>query len=104
MWSHAALAALMAELSFLAAMTAAPRFCTFGRKVFCSHASSPITCGAGRPPIEACDASGNWVLLWLPQMMAFFTEEMGTPDLRASCAVARFWSSLKGNRIIAMHH
>ena len=43
MWSHAALAALMAELSFLAAMTAAPRFCTVGRKVSLNQAASVIT-------------------------------------------------------------
>ena len=48
-WSEAALAADMADDSFLAAITAAPRFWTVGRKTVLSHSASPMTSGAGLP-------------------------------------------------------
>ena len=58
-WSEAALAALIAELNFLAAMTAAPRFWTVGRKTVFNHSSSLTTSVAGLPPMVAFAASGN---------------------------------------------
>ena len=38
-----------------------------------SHSSSPITSGAGFPPIRAWAKSGNWVFEWLPQIAMFVT-------------------------------
>ena len=49
-------------------MIAAPRCWTPAMNSPSSHASSSMTSGAGRPPIVACHASGNWVEEWLPQM------------------------------------
>ena len=60
-WSEAAFAADMADDNFRAAMTAAPRFCTVGKKTVLSQLSSLITSGAGFPLIVAWAASGNWV-------------------------------------------
>ena len=51
-WSEAALAADMADDSFLAAITAAPRFWTVGRKTDFSHSASPMTSGAGLPILK----------------------------------------------------
>ena len=51
-WSEAALAADMADDSFLAAITAAPRFWTVGRKTVLSHSASPMTSGAGLPILK----------------------------------------------------
>ena len=63
-------------------------------KVSLSHGSSPITCGAGRPPIFALKKSGYIVELWLPQMARFVTAATSTPAFRASWIRARFWSSI----------
>ena len=37
--------------------------------------------------------SGYCVAEWLPQMVMFVMSATGAPDLRASCAIARLWSS-----------
>ncbi len=76
MWSHAALAADMAEDSFRLAITAAPRFWTVGKNTVFNHSSSLMTWGAGVPSMVAWEASGYWVDEWLPQMMTFLTEEV----------------------------
>ena len=92
MWSEAALAADIAELSFLAAITAAPLFWTVGTNSVSSQAwSSPTAC----PLQVAWPASGNWVEEWLPQMVTFLMAEIGCPSLLASWAAALFWSSLE---------
>ena len=56
-----------------------------------------MTSGAGLPPMRALAKSGNCVAEWLPQMAMLVTSATGTPALRASWALARFWSS----RVIA---
>ena len=115
-WSEAALAALMADESFLAAITAAPekitifrkigetekknheieilfffretapRFWTVGKKVVLNQSASLITSAAIFPLIVAWAASGNCVDEWLPQMMTFFTLATSVPALLASWA------------------
>ena len=83
MWSQAALAADIAELNFLAAITAAPRFweldlfislcfsqnirglwltCTIGMNSFWIQASLLIRLTTDLPLIVAWKASGNWVV------------------------------------------
>src|SRR5262245_48571416 len=89
MWSMAPLAAEKAELALRAAITAAPRFCTAGTNVLSSHARSVITSVARRPLIFALVKSGNWVLLWLPQMVTQVTASSGTPAFLASMVRAR---------------
>ena len=85
------LAADMALLSFLAAMTAAPLFCTVGT----NSVSSQLWSTATAAPLQvAWLASGNCVLEWLPQMVTLLMAEMGWSSLAASWAAARFWSSL----------
>ena len=66
--SIAACAALAAELEPRASMTAAPRFWTVSMNSCSSQSGSPITSGAGLPPILACAKSGNCVAEWLPQI------------------------------------
>merc|ERR1719319_611201 len=97
MWSQAALAADIAELSFLAAITAAPRFCTAGMNSLWIQASLLMSPTMDLPPIVAWAASGNCVELWLPQMVTFLTSCTLPPTLAASWDAARFWSS----RVIA---
>ena len=83
MWSQAALAADIAELNFLAAITAAPRFweldlfislcfsqnirglwftCTIGMNSFWIQASLLIRLTTDLPLIVAWKASGNWAV------------------------------------------
>ena len=71
--SIAACAADAADDEPRASITAAPRFCTVSMNGPCSHASSPITSGAGLPPIPAWAKSGNCVAEWLPQIARFVT-------------------------------
>ena len=82
----------MAELSFLAAITAAPLFCTVGTNSVSSQAWSSATFS---PLQVAWPASGNWVEEWFPQIVTFLMAEIGCPSLLASWAAARFWSSLE---------
>src|SRR5690606_261219 len=91
-WLMAALAALAALLWPRASMMAAPRFCTVGMKDSLIQASSSITLAAGCPLIAAWKAAGYWVALWLPQMVTFLTDVIGTPALLASWVMARLWS------------
>merc|ERR1712062_294763 len=91
MWSHAAFAADIAELSFLAAITA-PRFWTMGMNSFWIQESLLIRLTTDLPLIVAWNASGNWVELWLPQMVIFRTSWTRAPTLSASWEDARFWS------------
>ena len=65
-------------------MIAAPRCWTLAMNSPRSHSSSPMTSGAGRPPIVACQASGNWVDEWLPQMARSRTSRTRTPAFAAS--------------------
>ena len=85
------LAADMALLSFLAAITAAPLFWTVGTNSVSSQTWSRLTASLFE---VAWLASGNWVLEWFPQMVTRLMAEMGWFSLAASCAAARFWSSL----------
>ena len=85
------LAADIALLSFLAAMTAAPLFWTVGTNSVSSQAWSRDTAD---PLTVAWEASGNCVEEWLPHMVTFLMAEMGWSSLAASCAAALFWSNL----------
>ncbi len=53
-----------------------------------------MTAVAGWPPILALSKSGYMVELWLPQMARLVTAVTSTPAFWASCATARFWSSI----------
>ena len=92
--SITAFAALAAELWPRALMIAAPRCWTLVMNSPSSHASSPMTSGAGRAPIVACHASGNWVDEWLPQIARSRTSRTGTPAFLASCERPRLSSSM----------
>ena len=86
------MAADIALLSFLAAMTAAPLFWTVGTnsvssQVWSSETSSPLQ--------VAWAASGNWVEEWLPQMVTLLMADIGWLSLLASWAAALFWSNLE---------
>src|SRR5215467_4368051 len=77
--STMALAADPADDAPRALIIAAPRLCTVEINSCFSQASSPITSGAGRPPIRAFQASGYWVLEWLPQIARLLMSATGTP-------------------------
>ena len=94
-----AFAALAAELWPRALMIAAPRCWTLAMNSPRSHSSSPITSGAGRPPMRACHASGNCVDEWLPQIARSVTSRTWAPAFAASWDRPRLWSSI----VIANH-
>ena len=93
MWSAAALAADIADDSFRAAMTAAPRFWIN----WMNWSSCPPN-ATDLPLIKALLTSGNWVEEWFPQMMTRETSLTATLFLAANWLMARFWSK----RVIAV--
>ncbi len=93
MWSAAALAADIAEDSFRAAMTAAPRFWMSEMKA--SSCPSNLT---GWPFIKALLISGNCVEEWFPQIITLETSFTFALFLAANWLEALFWSK----RVIAV--
>ena len=77
-------------------MMAAPRFATAGMKSSSIQAGSSAT---GAPSKRSCDASGTWLVEWLPQIVIRDKRPTPTPRWAASCASARLWSS----RVIAVN-
>src|SRR5260370_38727778 len=92
--SITALAAARADEDPLASMTAAPRFCTVSMNLPFSQPWSEMTSGTGRPAIRAFQASGYWVVEWLPQIATLERAATGTLAFLASWVRARFSSSL----------
>lgn len=128
MWSPAALAADIADDIFLAAITAAPRFCTVykqiennvkilsrlevipGKSSFLRTVMNSCWSQAesGRASVTLTSspsfltreflASGYWVELWLPQMVTFLTFSIPTPRRAAS------WERRKSLKLIRISY
>ena len=89
----AALAALAALLKPRASITTVPRFCTVGINSLSTQLWSGRMSRTLLPRISACDRSGYCVQEWLPHTTIFLMLPMGWESLRATCAIARLWSS-----------
>src|SRR3954451_13179873 len=76
-----------------ASMMAAPRLATVGMKVFSTQSWSSTTSAAMRPRTSAWKRSGYWVAEWLPQIVIFLISVTAASVFRASCEIARLWSS-----------